>query len=102
MTVEVQSCPFCNALVPVGSGGRVTCPRCGETFTGRPSAAFTATPPHAPPEAAPPQLLQAAPPNRPLQLAALSVLVLVLSLLLRAVLTDYLPAQKAFPFMVGL
>ena len=37
MSDELPACPFCNALVPLpanaAAGQRVTCPRCGETFS---------------------------------------------------------------------
>src|SRR5947209_18605935 len=101
MTGEALTCPYCNARVhagaAVGPSGRVTCPRCGEAF-----AAAGAAGPAPTPEAAPPELLQAAPPNWPGRLAGLSAVALVVSLLLRVVLTGSTAAEKAFPFMVGL
>src|ERR1700722_10632317 len=27
------ACPYCNAQFPIGAGGKVACPRCGETVT---------------------------------------------------------------------
>jgi hypothetical protein len=107
-TGEALSCPYCNAVVPADAAapsGRVVCPRCGETFAGRPpTTAVTAAPP-APRPAAPspgaPPLLQAAPPNWPFRLAALSLVVLVICSLLRVVLADYPPARIGYPFMVG-
>jgi hypothetical protein len=36
MAVATLTCPFCNALVDVASaGGKIVCPRCGESFTPR-------------------------------------------------------------------
>src|SRR4051794_30349567 len=109
MTAEAQTCPFCNALVPASAAaatGRTICPRCGESFVAPPTSSGslpTQLPvPDSVNDTPAPQLLQAAPPNRPGQLAALGGAVLVFSFLLRTVLAGYVPAQKAFPFMVGL
>lgn len=114
MTVEAQTCPYCNALTPASSPdalGRATCPRCGESFAARPTTtAVTPTPAGLPPTARfpsvngaePARLLVAAPPSWPARLGALSGTLLAFSLLLRVALGSYAPAEKGFPFMFGL
>src|SRR5271165_825749 len=55
MTPDPISCPYCNSLVPPASGPRLTCPRCGESFShrdqvstnGPPTTEFSATRPAA-------------------------------------------------------
>ncbi len=103
MTAAALSCPYCNALVAATAAtptGRIVCPRCGESFLATAATGITVAPP--PDHAVTPLLLQAAPPNWPLRLAALSAVVLVVSVLARVVLADYEPARRGLPFMVGL
>jgi hypothetical protein len=49
MSVELLTCPYCNAEVTVArgtpAGRRVPCPRCGESFAYRPSEGVTTSPP---------------------------------------------------------
>jgi hypothetical protein len=49
MSVELLTCPYCNAELTVApgtpAGRRVPCPRCGESFPYRPSEGVTTSPP---------------------------------------------------------
>lgn len=105
---ESFPCPYCNALVPPSAssitGGRILCPRCGETFPAPSStgaAVAAGSPPPQAPVSAPsdrPALLEPTRPHVALQLAVISGLVLLVSLVLR-VLSESQSTRMAFPFM---
>jgi hypothetical protein len=99
MTPDVLTCPYCNALVPrPAQGGRVTCPRCEEVLPGTDNGLpFSVRP--APLNAAPPPET-AGPPEWLIQLAGISVLLVLVSLTLKLALPENNTAQRAFPFMV--
>jgi hypothetical protein len=44
MTADAPTCPYCNAQLPFDVHGRVSCPRCGETFNVNQPAADTVQP----------------------------------------------------------
>jgi hypothetical protein len=111
MTPELLGCPYCNAQVPRPlTGGTVVCPRCGESLPRR------AAPPKesiqqttatnmlaAPPGPVAPRL--DSPNARPrltlsVQLAFLSVSLVLVSLLLKIALPDSNTTQRSLPFMV--
>ncbi len=107
MNPDPLTCPYCNARFPAPPAGqspsRVTCPRCGESFAYRPADAAPLAPDLAAPAvngtATGPRLLRAAPTHFAAQLALVSALVVLASLVLRVAFPESPTTRTAFPFM---
>jgi hypothetical protein len=104
MTPELLACPYCNAQTPrPETGGRVICPRCGESFTWRGNPPVEGT------DSSPPSLFLSAVSISELetgrtakvrQLVISSVILAATSLTLKLAFPESNTTQRAFPFMV--
>ena len=104
MTPQLLACPYCNAQMPrPETGGRVVCPRCGESFSWRGNLPLEGT------DSSPPSLLLSAVSISELetgrtakvrQLVISSVILAAASLTLKLAFPESNTTQRAFPFMV--
>src|ERR1700722_15474164 len=104
MTTHLLACPFCNAQMPQPeTGGRVVCPRCGESFSWRGNLPLEDT------DVTPHSLFQSAVSISELetgrtakirQLVISSVILAAASLTLKLAFPESNTTQRAFPFMV--